>query len=664
MVVVALLGGALVLIRFQASRTADQSVRRGLDATRAAIQDALDARSRTLLRVSAGLGQVPTYVARISHAISSGNQADLLDQADEFAEQTGAAWALLTNDAGTLEAWTLHRQLFDEDFSGGALIGLALGGDSTQGMWIEPSLEGDLLYQAVGVPIFSPERTRIEAVLVAALPVDSALAAVLKRQTNSEVVFFAVDTMGIPRVTAASFASPTLDSAVQRLAPDSSSTFEVPMRVNAGGETWIGTVGPLRDASGEFVLGGYVALRSRSQEIAPYLALQRTILVVFFGGLGLAVIASLVLARQMTQPIRRLVAVTQDVGEGKYDTGIEVKSRDEIGQLAGAFKRMVHELKEKQELVEYLSRVGGATLQLTHDQLAKVTAGDSAATQVTPRPGDLLRVGELLANRYEIKEVLGAGGMGVVYRALDRQLDEPVALKTLKPDQADETALERFKQEIRLARRITHRNVVRTHDLGQVDGMYYITMEYVDGTTLKNLIRKRGKLPLGVTLTVGKQLCRALEVAHEEGVVHRDIKPQNMVVDANGFLKVMDFGIARLIEGAKAGEGLTGAGVAIGTLEYMAPEQIMGEAVDARTDVYSAGTVLFECVTGTPVFTAPTVTALMMKHIEEVPRDPRELNPQVPAGLAEAILRALAKKPADRWQSAAAFHRALEGIAS
>jgi serine/threonine-protein kinase len=271
----------------------------------------------------------------------------------------------------------------------------------------------------------------------------------------------------------------------------------------------------------------------------------------------------------------------------------------------------------------------------------------------------------VLAGRYEINKVLGVGGMGVVYRAHDRELDEPVAIKTLKPDtvQSDGSSLERFKQEIRLARRITHRNVVRTHDLGEVNGMYYITMEFVEGTSLKDLIRKRGYLPAGVALTVGKQLCRALEVAHEEGVIHRDIKPQNMVVDPTGFLKVMDFGIARLAEARQQdGKGLTAAGAAIGTPEYMSPEQLMGEELDPRADLYSAGAVLYECVTGQPVFSAPTITALLVAHLEEQPKDPREIVPEVPAALSAIILKALAKQRDARWQSAGEMHEALDQV--
>jgi serine/threonine protein kinase len=278
-------------------------------------------------------------------------------------------------------------------------------------------------------------------------------------------------------------------------------------------------------------------------------------------------------------------------------------------------------------------------------------------------PGSLA-VGERFAGRYDIQEVLGSGGMGVVYRAFDREVGEAVAIKALHPDLGiDPTLLERFRQELRLARRITHRNVVRTYDLGEVDGVYYITMELVRGTTVATLIREAGKLDVPATLTIGKQVCRALEVAHEEGVVHRDIKPQNLLVDPSGFLKVMDFGIARLAEQRSTpGEGLTAAGVVVGTPQYMAPEQLFGEAVDGRADLYATGAVLFECVTGRPVFEAPSLVALLARHLEDPAPNPRELNPQVPEGLSGVILRALARKPGDRWQSAAEFLRALEGV--
>jgi serine/threonine-protein kinase len=271
----------------------------------------------------------------------------------------------------------------------------------------------------------------------------------------------------------------------------------------------------------------------------------------------------------------------------------------------------------------------------------------------------------VLAGRYEIRQQLGSGGMGVVYRAFDRELREQVAIKTLRPDLVgDPGLLERFKQEIRLARKISHPNVVRTHDLGEAGGLYFITMEYVEGTPLDEVIRRRGALPLPVTLTVGRQLCRALEVAHAQGIVHRDIKPPNLVVDAQGFLKVMDFGIARLMEGrqAPASPGLTAAGSVIGTPEYMAPEQLLGQAVDGRADLYAAGIVMYECATGRRLFTGDSFATVLMKQVHDSPPDPRSVVPGLPEDVVAVLLKALAKEPDQRWQSAAELLHALEAI--
>ncbi len=658
-VIVLVLGGALLFTKQRADRAADASIGKALEATQSAIQDALAGRSQTLKQVTQGLARVPTYVSRISEAIRSDNRANLLDQADEFRSQIGATWTLITDNSGLLKAWTLKRNEAGGDFSQGALVGLALEGNATEGLWVEPGSHGDQIFQAVGVPILAPGGNTLYGVLVAALPIDSAFAAELKRHTNSDVVFFARDTTGQPHVALATLPAAGFDAAIASLPFDSGFAAGASQRLKAeiGGETWLGLSGPLLTASG-YPLGGYAGFRPRSQELAAYTALQRTVVLAFGVGLVLALLSSLLIARQITRPVHRLVDATREVSEGRYTASFAVDSKDEIGELAGAFARMVHDLKEKQELVEFLSGATGQTLATAQD----------ATRVVSPVRASLatgLRPGSVLANRYEVKEVLGAGGMGVVYRAFDRQLQEVVAIKTLKPEvvAADATSLERFKQEIRLARRITHRNVVRTHDLGEVDGVYFITMEYAEGTSLADLIQKRGRLPVGVTLTIGKQLCRALEVAHEEGVVHRDIKPQNLMIDPSGFLKVMDFGIARLAEKRRQGKpGLTEAGAVIGTPEYMSPEQLLGEELDGRSDLYAAGAVLFECLTGRRVFSGPNMTAVIAAQLTDPPEDPRTVNPDVPEPLGAIILKALAKKRDARWQTAREMDEALEKV--
>jgi eukaryotic-like serine/threonine-protein kinase len=655
LVVVAVLGSALLVTKRRADAAADEASARALAASASSINGALESRSVTLLRLTQALVQVPAYVSRIGESLRVGDRANLLDQADELRLQTGADWVLITDGAGVLQAWTANRAASGEDFSRGALIGRAMEGQITQGLWLEPGEAGDELYQAVGVPVADPGSTRPFGVVVSALQVDSGFVGQLRRNTDSEIVFFSLDTVGAPQVAVASLPREALAAQV-RAAPigkDTDTTFaRFPLR--SGDHTYLGTSAFLRTADG-VPLGGFLALHSREQELAAYRQLSRTIGWSFVIGLLLALAFSVLMARRITQPVRQLVLATRKVSEGQYTGRIEVTSGDEIGELAGAFGQMVEDLREKDRLVEYLKtggqRGGGAG--------EAVTLGGRA-----DGPGSLA-VGERFAGRYDIQEVLGSGGMGVVYRAFDREVGEAVAIKALRPELGviDPTLLERFKQELRLARRITHRNVVRTYDLGEVDGTYYITMELVRGTTVATLIREAGRLDVPATLAIGKQVCRALEVAHEEGVVHRDVKPQNLLVDPSGFLKVMDFGIARLAEHrSDPGQGLTAAGVVVGTPQYMAPEQLFGETVDGRADLYATGAVLFECVTGRPVFEAPSLVALLARHLEDTAPDPRKMNTDVPESLSRVILRALARRPEHRWPTAGEFLQALEGV--
>jgi serine/threonine-protein kinase len=658
-VVVATLGGALGLIRMRASGAADAAISRGLEATQSSIEDALAARSQMLQQAGSILSRVPTYIAYVDQSLRSGDRSSLLAHANEMRDQAGADWALITGPDGVLQASTRSPQTFGDSLGESALVGEALSGTATQGIWIEPTAAGDSLFQAVAVPLASGGS--VSGTLVLALAIDSSLALRLKRQTASEVVFITFDTLGAPSVATSTLPAGTLDAALRQRYPGSGSEPDsIPSRltVKAGGLTWVAAAGPLKTSSGRIV-GEYAGLRSRQAELAPFDALQRSILIAFVGALAIALVISLVLARQITRPLSRLVAMTRDVAEGRYSGEVKVTSRDEIGELADAFRGMLAELREKQRLVEFLGGTGAITKQ--------VAGGTAAAPTASPVPvTGFIRPGTVLANRYEIRQQLGAGGMGVVYRAFDKELQETVAIKTLKPELlGDATLLERFKQEIRLARRISHPNVVRTHDLGEADGIYFITMEFVEGTSLDELLKRRGSLPLDVTLTVGRQLCRALEVAHSQGVVHRDIKPQNLVVDAKGFLKVMDFGIARLVEGRQVpgqGQGLTAEGSIIGTPEYMAPEQLMGQAVDGRSDLYATGVVLFECATGKRVFSGTSFATMLLKAVQDPPPDPRTVVPGLPEAFSSAILKALAKKPEDRWQTAGDFHHALERI--
>jgi HAMP domain-containing protein/predicted Ser/Thr protein kinase len=652
--VAAVLGVTLGLTSLQANRTADGAIRRALTGVRRGVQAFLSGRTATFAGMSAVSVEVPQFRERLLRSSERGN---VLDQAQEYRQLLGASWVLVTDEHGILIARTDYPTEADLDLSRGALVANALSGEQTSGAWLDDRQRR--LYEAVAVPLRASPSAAPQGVLVTAFAVDDSLAQAIKQATATDVVFFALDTLDRPYVVGSTLprdevepalAADTAAMAALRGERDSAGT---EFAADVAGERLIGLASPLRSAGGD-VFGGFVSFRSHDRELAAFRVLQHTIGFAVVLGLLLALASAYVLARQIAGPIRRLALATRRVQDGDYGVAIEAGSGDEIGMLSQAFQSLVADLKEKAALVEYMMSVSGA-------------AATERLRTAPPRPrasvGDVLRPGTLFAGRYEVKELLGTGGMGVVYRAFDRELQEPVAIKTLRPEAltGDGVALERFKQEIRLARKIAHRNVVRTYDLGEVNGTYYLTMEYVEGMSLKQLITTRGRLPVPVVVTIGKQLCRALEVAHEQGVIHRDIKPQNMVVDPTGFLKVMDFGIARLATPA-AGKGLTQEGMSIGTPDYMSPEQLSGQELDARSDLYAAGVVLFECLTARVPFEAASVYALIAKHIEQPPPDPRTLNAEIPEGLATVIVKAMAKEPADRYQGAAQMHDALAAI--
>jgi eukaryotic-like serine/threonine-protein kinase len=270
-------------------------------------------------------------------------------------------------------------------------------------------------------------------------------------------------------------------------------------------------------------------------------------------------------------------------------------------------------------------------------------------------------VGEVLLDRYELEELVGSGGMSSVYRAHDRLLDRTVALKVLHEHHLqDPEHVERFRREARSAAVLSHPNVVTVIDRGEHDGRQFIVFEFVGGENLKQLIEQNKPLPVATALELATQIARGLSFAHHNGLVHRDVKPQNVLLNGDGQAKVTDFGIARSLD---VGGGMTQTGTVLGTSDYIAPEQAQGLRVDEQSDVYSLGVVLYELLTAEVPFPGENFVAVAMRHINEPPPSVRAKRPDVPPRVDAAVQRAMAKDPRDRFPTMADFGRELEACA-
>jgi serine/threonine-protein kinase len=536
----------------------------------------------------------------------------------------------------------------------------ALEGAQTEGIW----LSGGKLYHVVGAPVLEGG-SRVAGVILAAYQINDEVARSLKTLTNAEAVFLADEAKpGQPPAPAlAASTMPDAGSSVLEAVRRRSDLLDAvlrqgknvgPLPLELSGDTYLAYFLPIRSSTDQLV-GAAIALRSRTRELAAFRQIQNTQMLVGLLALLVAFLLSYLLAHRITEPVARLVRATEDVRVGNLEAAnLPVDSKDEIGILARSFGAMLEELKEKAALEKY---VASLTMNVGEEIVTVVMpAGGRSSTDAAAR-GAEPQVGSLFAGRYEIQALLGKGGMGIVYRAHDRDLDDLVAIKTLRSEavSADPTLLDRFKQEIRLARRITHPNILRTHDLGEANGLRYLSMEYVKGITLKHLVETDEVLPTPVALRIAKQMCAGLAAAHEAGVIHRDIKPQNILIEPTGGLKIMDFGIARLTED----RGMTATGTVIGTPDYMSPEQARGLPLDFRSDIYSTGVVLYELFTGTLPFEGDSPLAVVLKHVQEKPPSPQGRNPRIDPKVASIILRCMQKEPADRYQSVNDLYEAL-----
>ncbi|HEY8234338.1 MAG TPA: protein kinase [Vicinamibacteria bacterium] len=668
--VVLLVGGTLAFTTVQADRLARGTIDAGLKETRDVWQTIQDDRFKKLRLGVRVLANDPYFKA----AIAERDQNTTLDSLGERGQDLAADFMMATDPSGKLVARTDRPSDTGDDLSADPIVKKALEGEDAASLW----LQGDQIYTAVAVPMQTgPE---LVGVLLAGYRLNEAVAAQIHKLTHSDIAFL-VRPAGQPEKLAVSSLGPSEPALVGALAMPEVAQADAPFEIDLAGDRHVGIRIPLASATGE-PIGAALALRSLSAETVAFRRFRNVLVAVSLGVMALGLLAAWVAASRITGPVRKLVGLVERIRDGSYSGAVAVQGRDEIGVLARAFNALVADLREKDQMISFLrdgmtemrkasASTGAGSIAASGGPAGntQVSAADAPTVPVQAQVtrGASLQRGDVFANRYEVLGTLGKGGMGVVYRARDRQLDEVVALKLLRPEAlaTDPTLIDRFKQEIKLARRITHRNVLRTHDFGEAGTVPYISMEYLEGVTLKDLIRNRGALPLGVGLSIAKQMCHGLGAAHETGVVHRDIKPQNMLIlPETGELKIMDFGISRVSSVEPGTSGLTTAGTVMGTPDYMPPEQAQGKPADFRSDLYSLAVVFFETFTGKLPFRGENPMAVVVAHIQQPAPKPRSVNPKLSPELDLLILKGLAKDPAKRWQTTDELLEALSALSA
>jgi serine/threonine-protein kinase len=604
-----------------------------LERSRDVAMEVLGERLRGLERIDALLANDPPFRAYIAE----GDTPSVLDGLRERARLYGCDGFQVVLRDGRLLADSRMPGAAGDDLSEAPLIAPALEGERRSGI----RRDGDRgLYLAAASPILQGGHDVLGAI-VALKALDDPLALELRGVIGCDVLFVLAEG---PVITGSSLQLPRAEA--ERVFGRS----PLPARIPLSGRASAAARFDLPPMGGR-PPGALVLVRAPGRELLAVRRIRTALLLAGLAALAVGVLTSVAMARRITKPLEDLVRATERVARGDYEFQPVARSSDEIGRLTESFRSMTSQLKDKDSMDRYL---GAIVARAT--PAAAAAGGDTTATRApeprrepTPAPQPVPDLGD----RFELLGTLGEGAFGTVWRARDRALGEIVALKLLRTETLarDPRAFERLKSEIRLARKITHRNVVRTFDLVELPGGFAIGMELVDGVPLSSLIG-RARMPVGPSVWIASQICAGLDAAHGVGVVHRDLKPANVLVGTTGQVKIADFGIAR----AAADPAVGGRA---GTPLYMAPEQIEGGDVDSRADLWGVAVILYEMLCGRTPFEAPTLDAVFEAASRKAPPSPRSFAPDLPSGLEAVLLRALEKNRERRYASATELATAI-----
>lgn len=689
-------------ISVEANRAATATIERTLTQSSQILRTKIQSRFVSIQETATSLARD----GRVLPLVYDADSPTLQDLTSEFQKALQFNVLFFTDSRGMVLARSDRPEAIGQVLAGkSSLFDDALRGQVAQGISIS---QGSLL-QMVVAPIFDNVANDVVRGTVAiGYELSPEIAREINALTGSEIGFFSFERNNQGEIISAKSSSNTNQSLIKWLDeyfeqhPDiwreiyNSKESEVKFELLLDQNDFFAIAVPLANRDGGN-LGFIMALTSRTELLMPFQIVQQQVFVVGFICILIASLIAWIIAKRISTPIVNLVSVTKDIQEGNYpDKSQKNPSSDEVGLLYDAVLSMGNSLKEKAELENYLANISdGLDLERVElpddiqdaDTSIKARLGKNDNSHLdgdTTQQYDFDRIqdtqppaknkskptitdGVIIQDRYQIVRHLGAGAMADVYLAKDLDLSESVALKILDNNHFANEEIEGFKREIRLARRITHRNILRTYDFGVWEGLNYITMEFVQGYDLARLIDRAGPLSLNNGLTMAKQICSAMKAAHDQGIIHRDIKPSNMMINKQGIIKIMDFGLALAIgKEAKASsdaEDKESEILIAGTPNYMAPEQFTGGKLDQRTDIYALGILLFTIFTGSPPFAyARNFEALENLHLNTKPPSIRRSVTSLPETLDMVVAKCVAKKPENRYQSVDELIEALQMV--
>lgn len=695
-------------IDIEADAVANNAINKSIQRSRVIINSDLENRFRSIGETAISLSRDGRILPRVFEEDSE----TLQDLTYEFKEALEFDILIFTNADGVIIARSDNPNAIGRSLQGrSTLFDSALSGNKATGIMATKNQ----LLQIVAVPVFDNVATDfVRGTVALAYRLTELQAKEIHQLTESEIGIFQFSKNKSDKQfkpVNRFFTNPDLIDPVNQFFSENSETFlkklaksgEISeLTLNLGEETFHSVLYPL-NRSGGSALGFILAIKSRTELLKPFKMIQQQILIIGGICLFLASLIAWAIAHGISKPIISLVSITQRIQEGNYPQPDArfYHNRDEAGLLYQAIYQMGKNLKDKNQLENYLSQVSDSLDLLSKDDEIKdlihkpdnepvessahytlskkdpnevlerttlvldnpVIEADEATEGEFNEESEPLVLGSVFAGRYKIIKALGRGAIGSVHLVNDQDLNEQVALKiffnkNLKGDQ-----LSRFKEEIRLARRITHRNILRTFDFGVWQNRYYITMEYINGFDLNSLIRQKGILSPEIAIIMGRQICSAIIAAHDEGIIHRDLKPTNIIINRQGVLKIMDFGLAIKINHSDTNhesqnDNTNGTGIA-GTPRYMAPEQFEGKDLDERTDIYAIGGILFFILTGRSAYDGKSYSEIAEQHRNKTVPSLTELQKNIPLRLEQIVFQALAKKKTDRYQSVTELHNDL-----